>query len=366
MNDRERIDADSLAVATLTVMLTQSFHAVLLGSLWVGETAAWIAMLISGLGALLFYWPVARQIAARRGGNLLDVAADAAGAPGEILTGVLFGAFSLHHCGLILRQTAEMAVSTVYPHTPQTFAMGTVAVCSVYCAYGGLPAAVRAARLFLPVFAFSLLLILVGALGWADFDYLFPVWGPGIPRVLAGTPLLMVWLWPMLATFYLAPDQVREPRSLPKQAAIAILVTTLAYALQKVELLMVIPWPQGRSNLFPLHQLTRLVTGGRFFERIESVWVFLWTFGTAMHVGLLLHLSARAFAQSFRMPSFRPALVPLSVLLLTVALFPHDVAESITMDMSKAPAGLAIIFIWPLLLAGVAAWRRRRRASGEA
>lgn len=113
----------------------------------------------------------------------------------------------------------------------------------------------------------------------------------------------------------------------------------------------------GQHIAFPLHEMSRLVIGGRFFERIEGIWLFVWVFGTACHLAALLHAAAVAFAQAFALPSHRTAVPPLVAMALTIAFFPPD--ETIAWHAAGALPALAIGFGLPLGLA-VVAWRGAR------
>lgn len=361
MGDAQTFGTWSLLIACLTVSVAEGHRALLMGALWAGESAAWLAILISGICALALYWPVARYLSMRVRGNLINLAGAAAGVPGEIAMGILIGGLCVFQAGYTLRQTAEMAVSAVYPHTPQTFAMVTLLLCSGYCAYGGLAAAVRCCRVFLPVLVVGILAVCGGTLGWAQIDNLFPILGTGLTTLLGRSLMLTTWLWPLILLLYTAPPELRDLQRLCRKGALAIGLAVAIYAVIMAQWIMVFSVPVAHSVIFPMYQLSRLVIGGRFFERIDGLWVSCWAFGTACHVGVIMHIAAKALAQAFGAPDHRSVLLPVVVMTVSLGIFPHDVYQTVAPQRFLAPVVLAAGFALPLLLTLLAAWRSRER-----
>jgi spore germination protein KB len=348
----------TLAAACGTILLVQSFHPVMRTTMQAGEMAAWLAMLIAGLLAIAIYWPVITCLARLPGGNLIDLARAAAGGLGAIVTGLLVCGLLVFHSAFVVRQTTEMAVSAVYPHTPQTFAVVTLLICAFYGAYGGMAAIVRLCRLYLPFLSLAIVAILVGAVGWGQMGNLLPFWGPGLTELLLRS-LLMTAIYGPVLFLLLAAGPITDRQQLGTIGIVVIAGTALTYALVNAMLVMTFPYPMGQHITFPLHEVSRLIIGGRFFERLEGVWLFIWVFGTACHLAALLHAAAVAFAQAFDLPSHRTAVPPLVSMALTIAFFPPDQGEAIAWHATGAAAVMAIGFGLPLGLAAVAALRGR-------
>ncbi len=339
----------SLAAAGLTVLFAQAFHPSMLGVLWAAETAGWLALLLAGLLAFALFWPVAVQVARVPGSSLISLARETGGRPTAVATALLAGGLLVYHSGLVLREASEMAVTLVYPHTPQTFAMVALVICVLYGALGGIDAMVLLCRSFLPVLLLVTVGILFGTLGWGEIRYLLPLWGPGPGLLLARTPLVVAIYSPLL--FLLAgASRLHDRQHLWRAGLVATVGVALLFAAVKVVLVMTFPYPLGSTIAFPLHALARLVIGGRFFERIESLWLFFWVYATACHLGAVLHASAAMYAEAVGFPSHRTAVLPLLLTAGTIALFPPDIGRAIAWHVKLAPVALGIAFGLPFLL----------------
>lgn len=348
----------SLGAAGATMLAAQAFQPIMLAPLEVGLTAGWLVMLIASVVALIIYVPVMAGIASLPDGNLISLARAAAGTPGAIITGLLVSGLLLLHSGLILRQTAEMTVSAAYPLTPQTFAVVALVLCTLYGALGGTAAIVRLCRGFLAAQIVTISLVLVGTFGWGELRYILPFWGPGPGRVLTHSPILAAMYLPALF-LPIAAGPVRNRQRAWHAALITLGVATLLYIAIKVVLLMSYPYPLGPAVTFPLHEMSRLVLGGRFFERIEGLWILAWVTGAACLLSGMVHAAAVCYRDAFRKPTHVSAVWPMVSMVLTISMVPPDQSRAITWDMNLMPPGFVIAFILPLVLTLVAAGRGR-------
>lgn len=349
----------SLAAAAATVLLAQLFHPILLFPVQEVGTAAWLTILLAGLGAMAALWPVAAMLQSRVKGNLIDLADAAAGVPGQVFTAVALTAVLVYHCGAVLRETAEMAISAVYPHTPQTFAVVTLTLCLLYGAWGGFATLVRLCRLFLPALVIAILFAVAGSFGWGELRFLLPLWGHGPRTMLTSLPQIMS-NYETVLVLLMGAGQLRDRAHLFRAGAATLAFTSIMLSATALVLVMVFPLPLGYSITFPLHEMARIVSGGRFFERMDGVWVCIWVFGTACHLAVLVHVAAQAWAQAFRLSSHTLAVLPLTAVVLTLAFFPPDQGRTLVWHAAEGLAVVAVTFALPLLLA-VWGWLRIRR-----
>lgn len=342
------------------LIMTQSFHPLILIAMDEGQTAGWLLTLLAGLLTLLTLWPVAAFLRSVPGATLIDLARLAAGRVGAVITGVLLAGVLSFMGGTILRETSEMAITASYPHTPQTFATTSLLLGAIFVAYGDGSALVRLGRLLLPAVVGSFLLVLAGTVGWGEIQYLLPFWGPGPVSLLLEAPSAAMFFAPA-ALLPLLTDGVSDRSSLVRSTLAVPSISALLLALEKAVLGMVFPYPLGTDVTFPFHGAARIVLTGRFFERLEGIWVFMWVMSTTVLSGALLYGGASAVARSFSMPRHTTAVLPLATVVLTVAFFPRNQADTITLHERAGPWLFALALALPAVLAVAAALRRRRR-----
>lgn len=341
------------------LVVTQGFHPKILLLIQQGQTAAWLLALVGGGICALLLWPVAAALRAIPRGNLLDLAEAVLGRWGGMVTALLFASVPIFAAGMILRETSEMAVIAVFPHTPQTFATTALMIGALFVAWGEGSALVRVGRLLLPMLLISLVLVLIGTVGWGKLRFLLPLWGPGVPHLLVGLQAGVAVQFPVVVLPVLA-DRSDDPSGLVRWLPAVPLLSGAVLALIEGVLLMVFPYPITIDIPYPLHTAARLVMGGRFFERLEAIWVFVWVTATIILLGSLLYTASRLYAQAFRLPRRQTAILPLATALLVFAYFPRDHAQTIQWHLNLTPPFFYLVFLYPAVLGLVALIRRRR------
>lgn len=345
-------------------MLVRSFYTFPRAAALTASTAAPWAVLAAGAAAFLLFWPVAAALARRPGQNLIDLALAAGGRPLAIGVALPVAALLIGGTGIGLRQAAEMAVTGFFPHTPQTFAMASL------IAAGALGAAMSPAGLVWigavsawPALA-ALLLVLLGNLAWGQFRNVLPPAGPGLLPV-AGELLPLTSYYGELVFAAVVSRYLTAPRHLVRAAGQAVAVSALTGAAMVLVYLMVFPLPGGLTVPFPLLEMTRLVMGGRFLERVDALWIGLWTLGSAGLAAGALQTAALLFRDAFRLPDHRGAVLPLAVAVLATALFPGNQENAVAMETFVVRRwGFLLTLVLPLLVALLARVRRRSAGAG--
>lgn len=356
----------SLVLGGMTLTLAHLFHPIAYVMLPRGETAAWLATFLSGLVALILFLPTARFMSRHPGLDLVGLGRMAAGEPGAILTGVAVALICLPQIGLVIRQTVEMAVSSVYPHTPETFATVALTICFVAGAFGRVSDLVRLCQSFFPVTLIAVLVLVGGSFAWGRMRYLLPFWGPGpLPVLKSGGFLAAEFGLPLLCVLNAAPF-LENSRQLALGSVVLLLGSTVLYAATAVVYLMTFPLPFGYSLTFGLHEMARLVIGGRFLERLEGIWLFVWFYATASYLAAVLQTAAVAWSRAFHLRGHRLALPALVSFSLIIAMMPPDQGRAIAWHETVMPYELAVGLGLPLLLTLMAIVRERlsRKAVG--
>lgn len=351
----------SLAAMGVLLLVIQLFHPAMLISLEVGQTAAWLAVALGAGFTALMLWPLAGAIRRTPGHTLYHVANAAVGPWGAKTFAVLLSGMLAFKTALILRQSSEMAISAVFPHTPQTFATTALLLISLYVAMGDGSALVWLSRIFLPAVLVSLVVLYIGTIGWGEYRYLLPLFGPGPGPLLMGVPSVAATFGPLILLSILSGHLSDRRRLLLWFVAIPLIGGAIKMFV-KMNLLMTFAYPVGRSITFPLHEATRLIIGGRFFERLEGLWLFLWVSGTIALLGAQLYAASFVFSQAFKLPRHRIAAPTFAVLALTLAFFTPDQAQTIVWHKALAPLFTAGFLIIPAVLALLALVRQRGAA----
>lgn len=323
-------------------------------------TAAPWAMLLAGVAVSLILLPTVLTLAGRTGQGLIDLAIQGGGRPLAVAVALLISAFSITSTGLSLRQASELAVTALFPHTPQTFAMSSMILASAVGAAMAPANAFWVASIFAWPALFSVLLLAVGSVAWGQFRNAMPPTGPGVLPVLMEVPALASYFSPLIH-FLTFAGLTTPTRGLLRGVLTTAGATAVTWALVLLFYLMVFPLPGGLGIPFPVFEMSRLVEGGRFLERVDAIWILIWVFGSVLRSAISLLGSTWLIKEAFGLPDHRGAVLPLAVSSLSIALFPSNLSDAIAVEgFLFREISYLVFFLLPLLVT-ILAWVRQRR-----
>ena len=347
--------------SVLGVLLVAAFYSFPRAVAASTSTAAPWAILLAGAATLLMLLPTLTALGKRTGQNLIHLSLDGGGRPLAIFTALAINAVILISAGLSLRQASELVVTALYPHTPQTFAMSTLIMSSAVFAAMNPSNGFWLASLYVWPTLASIVVLLIGNAAWGQFRNALPATGHGILPTLQEVLPLTSYFSPITHVVIFSSFLPSAGR-LVRSAVLSVTGAALTWSLVILLYLMVFPYPAGLSIPFPLFEMSRLVQGGRFLERVDVIWIVIWTFGSILRTGLALMAGAMLLKEAFRLPDHRGAVLPLAVSTLAIALFPSNQATAIeAYDFQFTRVSFLVLFLLPLLVT-ILAWFRRKKA----
>jgi spore germination protein KB len=266
------------------------------------STAGPWAILVAGLIAFLLFWPVAASLTHRPGRGLIDLVQSAGGRPLAVIVTLLLGAYVIAAGGMSLRQFSEMAITSVFPHTPQTFLMSSLLGVAALCAAVSPAALVWVSATVTYPFVGAILIVVLGNFGWGKFALVLPPTGHGLLPAAGAIMPLTSYFGELFFIAALA-GYGASPEKLVRCAAKTTAMVAVVWALVVLVCIMVYSVPLGLALPYPLFEMTRNVIGGRFLERIDALWIVVWGFGSAGRLGSMLMAASLLFQE----PSGSPA-----------------------------------------------------------
>lgn len=358
-----RIPSNQVWLAMAAVLLGKVFFPFPRNIAANASSAAPWAVLAAGAVTWLLFWPVAAALARRPGRNLIDLALTAGGRPLAIITALALASSVVPGAGNGVRMATEMVVTWFLPHTPQTFAMvGLVAVAALGAALAPADLVWIGAVAFWPTL-FAVAVVVMGNVGWGFFREVLPASGTGLLPV-AGTVLPATSNYGEMAYLAVISRFVTAPQHLWRIAGKSLAAAALAMTAVVLVYLMVFPLPGGLAVPFPLLEMTRLLQGGRYLERVDALYITFWAFGTVGLVAGSVQVVAVLIQDAFRLPNHRGAVLSLMVAVVAVALFPASQADAVAIEAVIRQWAFVPTLLLPVSIALVAGLRRRGGSHG--
>ncbi|MCL6590183.1 MAG: spore germination protein [Firmicutes bacterium] len=285
-------------------------------------SGAWIAVIIGCITACLWFLPLAALFKRFPGEDLAGIAETAAGPViGKLLTGIVVGYFFIS-TALVLRQIAETVIGTALPQIPLLAITVTFTLVMVLPSYWGLESSARFAALVTPF-------LLAGGVGLfllqfknMSMNNLAPLWGPGLKQLAVNGLSRSSLLSELVFLGFLAPF---IPRKKTVRAGVYLVAAASVLLVGAMLVTQTIFPPQAAAeNTFPFYEIGRSIYFGRFYQRVEFIFVVVWITIVLLSLVVRFYFTTVGLARIFGMPYHQPLIGMVALAVLAVALlFPN-------------------------------------------
>lgn len=319
---------------------------------------SWATPLTGALAGGALLW-ILNILADRHGGDLLTLAARLLGRLAVYPVGLFFlFAFFATAC-LWTRQFAENTLLTALPRADFQTIVAVYALAALLLVYLGIEAISRASYLILPFSIAGLLLVFAGLGPELRPLYLVPLLGNGLPSLFKTTVLFVGASAPTAILILLAPS---FQNAATVRAALLFgygggaIIRSIANAVY----VMTFSASIGAEKTLPFYEMARTIYINRYLQRFESLFILLWVMVGVLGIAACLYGALYTLARLFRLPTPRPLLLPLALLMLQLASIPPDAAVVLSLG-TMLFAILAPGFALAVAALGLAAWLKGRR-----
>ncbi|MCQ2560221.1 MAG: endospore germination permease, partial [Clostridia bacterium] len=285
--------------------------------------AAWLSVFL-GLGvAFLQLWLIWQILKNHPGQNLIEATENIAGAGFGTFFNVLWLALIMSVNVLYVRIFSEdLLLSTLFS-TPLLVILVIFVISSVWAVFLGIGALARGAKLLAPFILGGMLFLVLCLFPLFNFNNLFPLLGEGLDKIvlwgaLEGSVVIEVILGAVML------KSLAKPEILPKAAIRALFIGFGVFTILEIALLLAIHWRSSAEFILPFYSLSRQIHLGRFFQRVESLFLIIWLFIVLIKSAFLLYCSVLTWADTLKLPDYRPLIAPVALVTLMFSLCPSD------------------------------------------
>ncbi|MFD2171474.1 GerAB/ArcD/ProY family transporter [Tumebacillus lipolyticus] len=249
----------------------------------------------------------------------------------------------------LVRGFVEAVISTVLPRSPISFVTIPFMLMVLQFAYTGVEGLSRVAWLMTPLTMISFLALLVLNTNWWTVEYLFPFFGNGIWMLLKGGGMFTC-VFTNLFLLMVLLSRLRDRKDAIRIGYWSILLVALVYTVITLVFIMAFSPDGALRSPYPMYQLGRLIYIGRFIQRLEALFVFVWVTLALMKASVLLWAISYLIASAFRMPVNRPLVFPLGVIVYSLMFLPASFVEMLELNnLYIVQWGFLFIIVLPLL-----------------
>lgn len=215
-------------------------------------------------------------------------------------------------------------IKLLYFEQSQLFSI--FSILTVLCIFGairGIKVLGYTAKIFLPYFQISLVVLVILIFPSLIPDQIFPIFGSGL------TPLIKEGIshGALFSKFFLLLmilPAVKEPKNFYKGALIGLFVSVIQIIFFFFIYTSFFNYNSIVTTPFPFHEIIRYIKLGQFFTNIDTFFLVFWLLSMFIRFILFLYLISWLFGATFNIKNFELLILPIGFLLMVVGLLPDN------------------------------------------
>jgi spore germination protein (amino acid permease) len=229
------------------------------------------------------------------------------------IVGSLFPLFFLVVCTILMRGLSQLMNLFFLPRTSLELILAAGLFVAAYAARQGIEVIARVTELMGPLFIISIISIGLFVLPHADIKQLKPQLAFGVAPFLVGSPLLLIFfgICIMMAMFI---PLCNRPENGFLGKFIAVSLGAVFVSIIVVSAVAVFGYAQAKNMYAPGLELSRMIVLGRFFERVEIIWMMLATGAGIIASAQLLWAFSLGISQILDLSTYKPLVYPAALL----------------------------------------------------
>lgn len=313
-------------------------------------SAGWLMILYLSLIALLLVFLVIWLYKGNEGLDIIDISDKLGGLPVKILTFILVEAIVFAASSLTLRQFAEdmkiisLSMSPI-SYVTMFFIVGALIACLL-----GIEAISRASSIIVPVIFAGFVILTLSVIGRGNILNLTPLFGPG-PKKIFFDSLPKVSIFSGYIIILVIAPFLKKYENIKKTGLYGVIISAFIMLVAVVTYTLVIPYPVSTQYFLPSFQLARMINYGRFFQRLESIFVFTWASTAILYLSILIYIGVYIFTKTFGLKYYKPICFSFFTIVFTLSLLPENLPVTVMIESQIMRNYMFLItFIYIILL----------------
>lgn len=317
----------------------------------IGGNAGWITAIYICILAFVGFYVIQKLYSRFEGKDLLEIGEHVGGNIGRIIMGLILLTQFIFAVTVLLREFSENMKVISLEVSPISFVSFFFLVGMVISAYAGLEAIVRFTAIAVPIVIAAYTIIIIGVAPYFDYTNLLPVLGTG-PVNLFGRGFLRLSSFSSIVILLMVYPFIKTHKNFKRAGYLGIGISAFLLISSALVYLLVFGYKYALESFLPIFQLSRLINYGRFFQRIESIFVLTWAAVAFMYLSVAFYFTIYIFKKTFKLDYIKPLIFPFAILLFALSMLPENLMTAISLENMffrnfawAVPFGVVIILL---------------------
>ena len=241
-----------------------------------------------------------------------------------------------------LVETAGFMKLLSFPESPLWFVSLFFIISAAFGALCGKRTLLRITSFVVSGFLFSLLTLVLSVLFQSTASNLFPILGNGFPQTFTGG-LSGISLYSDIILLFLLKPELSASKSTYRTVIISATIAVLFTVLVVIAYTAKIPYPVSSREQYPVYLLLKEVYLGRFFQRIDAVFLLASAMNAMLTLSIQLYVVSEVFRRFFHITAPKATIFPSALLLFFSSTGVFHIPPSLIIWASYVIPGIFIL-----------------------
>ena len=314
-------------------------------------SAAWINVIYISIIAIIFCLLICKLFNPFPASDILDVSEFLGGKFLKTIIGSIYIIFFVFLAGTFLKYMANSLELIYFEQTPIVFLLLLFLIPVVIVGKLGIKSISQVNLIFMPILLISIVITLFSTVKNFIPQRIYPIMGFGADKTFI-YGLSNIFAFSGFSYVYFLIPILKNPEDFKKIAVGSIIVSAIYLFLSVICLLMSFPFIAFTDEMLSVYLLARMIEFGRFFQRIDAIFVFIWILSTLSFLAFTSNLITSIFKKLTSIKNSREMTYSFAALIFSVALFIKNTAtlNFLQNELFKYLIIALIFIITPLIL----------------
>lgn len=363
MNSIEKIGKIETLALFITIISNNIIINISTIILNVTNTGAWVNVIYLTVICLLLTLLICKFFKPFINSDILDVSYFLGGKVLKYIVAILYIILFLSFSALCLRYFANSLNIIYFNNTPLVLLILFLLVPAAIAGKAGLKAVSGSNIIFVPIYVLSLLVFFFAAIRFFDWQNLFPIFGNGIKETFL-TNATNIFAFNVVAYLYFLKPFLKDENHYKKISIFAVIMCGIYLLISILTLLMTFSFISHTDETLSMYLVTRLISFGRFFQRIDAIFIFTWILVILSFISLNLFIIAHIIKKTTRLKSHSELVFASSALMFSLSLLFKNMStiKYLTANVYKIYAVILVFIVSFLIL--LFAYIKKKRSKG--
>lgn len=295
--------------------------------------------------------------------DILDISFFLGGKWLEVIVGTLFIAFFTFVSSTLVRNFCEILKLTYFNTlSPSFFIVCFLFVAVITNKYGG-NTVIKSNLIVLPISLISLLITFFCVTPRFVPERIFPIFGYGINQTFF-SGITNIFCFCGISYIYFLKPLLKDQKKFNRIGYIGIGISAVYLILSIASLLLSLPDVLQNNELSPMYLLVRAAKFGRFFQRPDAIFIFIWILSLMAYLSTIIFIITLIFKKISKTENASSMIYCFASIIFIIALIPTNMGEiRFFEDILLKYFAISLVFIISFIILILANLKYKKKSS---